>query len=110
MTAKKCRSLNEVREHIDRIDCEIVALLAERGTFVTQAASFKRTTDEVKAPNRVEHVISKVTTLAQEHGANPAVVESVYRAMISAIIEVELREHSQLIETSQAQIASGYTR
>ncbi|WP_265420797.1 chorismate mutase [Aeromonas salmonicida] len=50
----RCNSLNEVRENIDNIDREIVALLAARGNFVTQAASFKQTTSEVKAPNRVE--------------------------------------------------------
>lgn len=54
-----CSSLNEVRENIDKIDREIVALLAKRGDFVAKAASFKKTTDEVKAPNRVEQVISK---------------------------------------------------
>ncbi|MNR64316.1 isochorismate-pyruvate lyase [compost metagenome] len=73
-----------------------MALLAERGAFVAQAASFKITTDEVKAPNRVEQVISKVKSLAQEQGANPTVVENVYRAMISAFIEAELKEHSLL--------------
>ena len=75
-----------------------MALLAARGNFVSQAASFKKTKSEVKAPNRVEQVISKVTALAQEQGANPAVVESVYRTMISAFIEAELKEHSLLNE------------
>ncbi|MNZ99721.1 Salicylate biosynthesis protein PchB [compost metagenome] len=95
-----CKSLNEVREKIDKIDRQIVTLLAERGAFVSQAASFKKTTDEVKAPNRVEQVISKVAALAQEQGANPKVVESVYRAMFSAFIEAELEEHSLLNESS----------
>lgn len=94
----RCNSINEVRENIDQIDRKIVALLAERGNFVTQAAAFKKTTDEVRAPNRVEQVIAKVQSLAQEHGANPKVVETVYRAMISAFIEAELKEHSLLNE------------
>ncbi|MGK4473646.1 chorismate mutase [Aeromonas molluscorum] len=93
-----CSSLNEVREHIDKIDSEIVALLARRGAFVAQAASFKKTTEEVKAPSRVEQVIAKVISLAQEQGANPQVVESVYRAMIAAFIDAELNEHSRLKE------------
>ncbi|MCM2319308.1 MAG: chorismate mutase [Pseudomonas sp.] len=93
-----CKSLNEVREKIDKIDRQIVTLLAERGAFVSQAASFKKTTNEVKAPIRVEQVISKVTVLAQRQGANPKVVESVYRAMISAFIEAELEEHYLLNE------------
>lgn len=94
-----CNSLNEVRDNIDKIDRKIVNLLAQRGALVTQAASFKKTTDEVKAPNRVEQVIAKVTALAQEQGANPAVVESVYRAMIAAFIEAELKEHALLNRT-----------
>jgi len=67
---------------------------------IPKAASFKKTTDEVKAPNRVEQVISKVIALAQEQGANPKVVESVYRSMISAFIDAELKEHSMLNENS----------
>src|SRR5690606_38620613 len=94
----RCNSISEVRENIDQIDRKIVALLAERGNFVTQAAAFKKTTDEVRAPNRVEQVIAKVQSLAQEHGANSKVVETVYRAMISAFIEAELQEHSLLNE------------
>ncbi len=94
----RCNSISEVRENIDQIDRKIVALLAERGNLVTQAAAFKKTTDEVRAPNRVEQVIAKVQSLAQEHGANPKVVETVYRAMISAFIEAELQEHSLLNE------------
>ena len=61
--AVNCASIEEVRSNIDRIDRQIVALLAERGIFVKQAARFKKTTDDVKAPQRVEQVIAKVTAL-----------------------------------------------
>ncbi|MDD4965286.1 MAG: chorismate mutase [Gallionella sp.] len=91
-----CTSIEEVRTNIDRIDREIVALLAERGSFVKQAASFKKSTEDVKAPQRVEQVISKVITLSQELGANPSVTEHVYRAMISGFINAELTEHAEL--------------
>lgn len=91
-----CNSLEEVRTNIDRIDRALVALLAERGGFVKQAARFKKTSDEVKAPQRVEQVIQKVVSLSRELNANPAVTEAVYRAMINAFIEAELAEHAQL--------------
>jgi len=58
--AVTCSSLEEVRSNIDVIDRKIVALIAERGGFVMQAARFKKSTDDVKAPQRVEQVISKV--------------------------------------------------
>ncbi len=89
-----CGSLEEVRAHIDGIDRHMVALLAERGAYVRQAARFKKTTDDVKAPQRVEQVIAKVRALAVELGADPSVTERVYRAMISAFIDAELAEHA----------------
>ena len=94
--AVNCTSIEEVRLNIDRIDRQIVALLAEREIFVKQAARFKKTTDDVKAPQRVEQVIAKVTALSQELGANPSVTEQVYRAMISGFINAELTEHAAL--------------
>ena len=94
--ADNCTSIEDVRSNIDRIDRQIVALLAERGIFVKQAARFKKTTDDVKAPQRVEQVIAKVMALSQELGANPSVTEQVYRAMISGFISAELTEHAAL--------------
>jgi isochorismate pyruvate lyase len=92
----ECNSIEEVRSNIDRIDRHIVTLLAERGCYVKQAAHFKKTTDDVKAPQRVEQVIAKVTALSQELGANSTVTEQVYRAMISGFINAELAEHAAL--------------
>jgi isochorismate pyruvate lyase len=91
-----CQNIEEVRTHIDRIDRQIVALLAERGAYVKQAAKFKKTTTDVEAPQRVEQVISKVTALSVELGANPTVTEQVYRAMIAGFINAELAEHAAL--------------
>ena len=91
-----CNSLDEVRSNIDVIDQKIVSLIAQRGDFVMQAARFKETTEDVKAPQRVEQVISKVRALAVELEANPDVTEDVYRAMIGAFINAELAEHSSL--------------
>ncbi len=91
-----CTTLEEVRENIDRLDQHIVTLLAERGHFVSQAAHFKKDTDDVKAPQRVEQVIAKVRALSEVVGANPDVTEQVYRAMIAAFIQQELAEHAAL--------------
>ena len=91
-----CNSIEEVRTNIDSIDRKIVALIAERGGFVNQAARFKKTTDDVKAPARVEQVINKVRGLSAEFGGNSDVTEAVYRAMISAFISAELNEHAEL--------------
>ena len=86
----------ELEGDADEIDRSLVLLLARRGNLVTQAASFKKTTDDVRAPARVEQVIAKVRHLATELGASPDVTEQVYRAMIAAFIQQELAEHARL--------------
>ncbi len=90
LTLDECASLEAARAHIDRLDRDFVALLAERGGYVKQATRFMKNGDEVRAPRRVEQVIARVTSLAAELGANPVVVDALYRAMIAAIIEVEM--------------------
>jgi isochorismate pyruvate lyase len=90
-----CESLAEVRAEIDRLDEQIVRLLAERGGYVLAAARFKHRAEEVPAPQRVEQVIANVRALALNHGALPEVVERSYRAMIAAFIEAEHRHWRQ---------------
>jgi isochorismate pyruvate lyase len=89
---EEMESLADIRAQIDRLDQEIVALLAERGAYVRQAARFKRTEAEARAPERVEQVIGRVRELAEQWRLEPDVAERVYRAMIGAFVELELAE------------------
>ncbi len=93
---KDCRDIDEVRENIDSIDREIVRLLSERSCYVKQAARFKKTKEDVKAPKRVEEVIAKVRILASEQGIDPDIVEKVYRTMITCFINHEMKEHDKI--------------
>lgn len=92
----KCESIDEVRNNINKIDEEIVKLIALRGGFVKQAASFKKDSNDVKAPKRVEEVIKKVKNLAYLNGANEDVVENIYKAMIDSFIKAEMEEFKNL--------------
>ncbi|MGB8972778.1 MAG: chorismate mutase, partial [Pseudomonas capeferrum] len=65
----RCTSIEDVRSRIDHIDQNLVALLAQRGQLVAQAATFKKTRDDVRAPARVEQVIAKVRAIAGDTGA-----------------------------------------
>ena len=87
--------LGEVRKSIDAADREIVRLLAEREGYIRRAGHLKETRKDVEAPDRIEEVVRNARTLASEHGANPDVVEGVYRAMISRFISLEMDEHVQ---------------
>jgi isochorismate pyruvate lyase len=98
----EAEDLDQIRTNIDQIDRQLVRLLAMRGNYVKKAASFKTTTEDVKAPKRVEQVIAKVVAMANEVGANPVVIESVYRTMIAAFVEAELKEHALLQEQTDS--------
>ena len=93
---KPCQSLDEVRANIDRLDRLIVPLLAERQTYVLEAARFKATAEAVVVPARVEQVSARVTGMAREAGASPEATERIYRTIIDAMTELEVAEHHQL--------------
>ena len=92
----ECKNLEEVRSNIDRIDDEIIRLIAERTGYVKQAAKFKTNTDGVKAPDRVEAVIRKVRERAEKYGADADMAESLYREMIARFVDMETAEFKAL--------------
>lgn len=92
-----CANLAEVRENIDRLDRQIVALLAERGRYVKDAARFKRDAFQVSAPQRQYEVIDKVKALAEKEGAYPEVVEAAYLALIAGFIAREQQDHLGMV-------------
>lgn len=87
-----CKSLEEIRSNIDRIDNEIIKLISERGSYVKQASKFKKDSKDVEAPQRVEAVIQKVRNLSKEYGASPDMIEKLYREMIADFINMEMDE------------------
>lgn len=91
----KCNSLEEVRNNIDRIDNEIIKLIAERGVYISQASAFKKNEDGVRDTGRVEKVIAKVREKALEYGADPDMVEALYREMISRFVNMEMKEFKE---------------
>ncbi|MDE7176750.1 MAG: chorismate mutase [Lachnospiraceae bacterium] len=93
-----CNSLEEVRANIDRIDDEIIRLIAERGTYVVQASAFKKDEEGVKDTGRVERVIEKVREKAIEYGASPDMIEALYREMISRFVNMEMSEFARQVK------------
>ena len=89
----ECSSLEAVRSNIDRLDREIVKLLAERGKYVVQAARFKKIEADVHAPARVEQVVANVRRYAEEYDVSADVIESGYRVLVAGFTEAELAAH-----------------
>lgn len=92
-------NLAGIRREIDRIDEQVVQLLAERAMYVKDAARFKRDAFQVSAPARQAEVFTRVRGHAERlmPGFNggfdglPEVVESAYRALVAGYIACEQR-------------------
>jgi isochorismate pyruvate lyase len=93
MSSYNQQALADIRANIDGLDRELVRLIGDREQLVRQAGRLKADTDAVRAPERVEAVITRVCAVAEELGASPMVVERTYRSMIAAFIELELDVH-----------------
>ena len=91
-----CNTMADVRRHIDALDERIVALMAERGGYVAQAARIKQNADQVHDQARIDFIVDRVRLMAREQGAPEAVIEAAYRAMIGAFIEFERGEFQRL--------------
>jgi isochorismate pyruvate lyase len=89
---KCCANLAEVRGNIDRIDSQIIALMAERGKYVAEAGRFKADPAAVSAPARVEAIIAKIRAIAREDGLAETVADRSFRAMIAAFEDFERDE------------------
>ncbi len=84
--------MDKIRREIDRIDEQLVKLLAERQRCVEQAISVK-TRDGIPArvPARIEEVIENARRFAQAHNADPALVETLWKAMVEWFVAYEER-------------------
>ncbi|WP_394251551.1 chorismate mutase [Arthrobacter pityocampae] len=90
------KQLAAVRVAINEVDEQIVSLISRRERLVRRAGALKHDDASVRAPARVEQVITNVRGYASKLGVDPTVVEHTYRAMIDAFIEYELRVRRDL--------------
>jgi isochorismate pyruvate lyase len=89
-------SLADVRGEIDRLDDQIIKLLALRQRQVARAATYKHDEEGVRAPDRRNQMMKRLRTRAVEEGVDPDVVVKIWNAMIDAFIELEMRVHNAL--------------
>jgi isochorismate pyruvate lyase len=80
---KECASMAELREEIDRIDAELVALIARRIACIDRAVELKRAAGlPARIAPRVETVAGNARAAATRWGIEPAAVETLWRSMI----------------------------
>jgi len=94
-TAAQCQTMQDVRCEIDRLDRELVRLLAERQTYIEAAARIKRSRDTVRDPARIEDVVQKVLVQAEREGLSAAIAEPVWRELIERSIAHEYEKYDK---------------
>jgi isochorismate pyruvate lyase len=78
-----CNSMTELRAAIDVLDAQIVAALARRAAYIDRAAELKTEAQlPARITERVEEVVENVRARAVAEGLDPALIESLWRALI----------------------------
>jgi isochorismate pyruvate lyase len=92
MKPKKCKSLDEARVEIDKVDEKIVELIALRNSYVKQMAHFKNSIDEIKSKERIDDVIQRARKKAIELNLSPNLISDIYLRLIDEMVESEIAE------------------
>jgi isochorismate pyruvate lyase len=95
MKPEDCSNMTEVREGIDTLDREIVALIATRMRYMVAAARIKSHRDDVRDERRKAEVVANARRAAAELGVPPDLVEALWEALVEGSIAYELEQFDQ---------------
>lgn len=90
-TAETCQTMADVRYEIDRLDRELVALIAERQSFMDAAARIKQDRNVVRDEARIQDVLNKVQVEADRQGLSRSIAAPVWRTMMDRCIAYEFQ-------------------
>jgi isochorismate pyruvate lyase len=89
-TPSQCANMAELREQIDLLDAELVALLARRAAFIARAAQLKQSNGlPARIEERIAQVIGNVRERATAEELDPELAEQVWRLVIEWSIRQE---------------------
>lgn len=84
-----CQTMAQVREGVDALDRELVALIAQRARYMEAAARIKPSRDVVRDEWRINDVLTKVTSEAERAGLSVDIAEPVWRELVERSIAYE---------------------
>jgi isochorismate pyruvate lyase len=89
-TAADCTTMAEIRENIDRVDSALMALFAERWSFIGRAAELKVGLGiPADVPERVREVRDNANRNAAAHGLDGDFYEAIWAQLIQHAIQHE---------------------
>lgn len=84
--------MSEVRESIDALDAQIVALLSRRFRFIEAASRIKQQRNQIRDEQRKAAVLEQARTHALEAGAPAEQIVDVYDRLVELSIAYELEK------------------
>ena len=87
-----CQTMVEVREGVDALDRELVALLATRFGYMRAAARIKPTRDAVRDEARKASVIAAAVAEAEARGVPADVIGDIWERLVEGSIAYEFGE------------------
>ena len=84
-----CQTMAQVREGVDALDRELVALIAVRARYMEAAARIKPSREVVRDEWRINDVISKVVAESERIGLSTQISEPVWRELVERSIAYE---------------------
>ena len=92
MTKTAHLTMAAIRKEIDRVDENLIKLLAERQSWVQKAIAVKqRDAIPARVPGRIDKVIDNVRVLARAHHVDEALVEAIWTEMVEWFVGHEER-------------------
>lgn len=85
--------LEKYREIINKVDEEIIDLIAQRQKAVEGVIEAKKQTGQAALqPARWEQVLERVRARAADQGVDPAVIESIWNTLHEYFLEIEQKQ------------------
>lgn len=82
--------LTEIRKELDKLDAELVSILAKRMKFIPLVAAYKKKNNLPRfQPERENQIIESKRKIAKEKELNPDLVEKIFREIISDAHRIE---------------------
>jgi len=97
----ECAGKDEIRNQIDVIDQEIIALFARRFQYVSEIVKYKNDIESVVAQDRKDHVIKVRGEWAENHGLDKNTFEQIYRFLVDHNIGKEMEILEKRPQTPQ---------
>lgn len=87
-----CATMATLRQQIDAIDRDLIALLSLRTRYIDRAVALKRIEGlPARTTDRVTEVLDKVAATAGNHGLDPDLVRGIWSDLIEWSIAREAR-------------------